>query len=110
MKRIPRAANRLRAASTTSTTGPQVRLVQNFGVANVTTNGMCAASESATEYRRSGRSGGRLVVIRAAGAVARVGVSERGARAPTATLRERAETSSAPSAWIFAPTGWATSQ
>src|SRR5437868_2986081 len=30
MKRIPWAAKRLRAASTTSTTGPQVRLVQNF--------------------------------------------------------------------------------
>ena len=49
MKRIPRPAKRLRAASTTSTTGPQVRLVQNFGVAKVTTNGTCAASDCATE-------------------------------------------------------------
>ena len=37
-------AKRLRTASTTSTTGPQVRLVQNFGVAKVTTNGRWAAS------------------------------------------------------------------
>ena len=52
--------------------------MQNFGVANVTTNGRCAASEPAIEWRRSGRSGGRLVVMRAAGAVASVGFSERG--------------------------------
>ncbi len=51
-----------------------------------------------------------LVVIWAAGAVARVGVSDRGARAPTATLCERAVTSSAPSACSFAPSGCATSQ
>jgi len=37
------------AASTTSTTGPQTRLVQYLGVANVTTNGLCAASDAATE-------------------------------------------------------------
>src|SRR6476646_5758283 len=110
MKRTGVPASFFATASTTSTTGPQVRLVQNFGVANVTTNGVVAASDSDTEYRKRGSSGGRLVVIRAAGAVASVGVSERGARAPTATLRERAKTSSAPSAWIFAPTGWATSQ
>ena len=47
--RIPRAASCLRTASTTSTTGPQVRLVQNFGVANVTTKGTWAASDCATE-------------------------------------------------------------
>ena len=34
---------------TTSTTGPQVRLVQNFGVAKTTTNGSCAWSEPAIE-------------------------------------------------------------
>ena len=39
-----------------------MRLVQNFGVANTTTNGACAASESATEYRSSAVSGGVLVV------------------------------------------------
>jgi hypothetical protein len=32
-----------------STTGPHIRLVQNFGVANVTTNGLRAASEPAIE-------------------------------------------------------------
>jgi hypothetical protein len=39
----------LRTYETTSTTGPHVLLVQNFGVANVTTNGRCAASSCATD-------------------------------------------------------------
>ena len=46
---MPRASNSFRAASTTSTTGPHVRLVQNFGVAKVTTNGAWAASDCAIE-------------------------------------------------------------
>src|SRR5690348_2048404 len=62
MKRIPRRSNFLRTASTTSTTGPHVRLVQNFGVAKTTTNGACARSASATEYRRRPVSGGTRVV------------------------------------------------
>src|SRR5918912_3015901 len=105
MKRTPRAANLLRTASTTSTTGPQVRLLQNFGVAKVTTNGACAASAPATDERSSGRSGGRLVVICAAGASASVGVRERGAFAPTGTLLPRGVTSSVQNAWIRARSG-----
>ena len=49
MNRTVVCRKRLRTASTTSTTGPHVRLVQNFGVANTTTNGLCAAIEPATE-------------------------------------------------------------
>ena len=91
-------AKLLRTASTTSTTGPQMRLVQNFGVAKVTTNGRCAARAPATEYRRSPRSGGCLVVSLAALKSASVGVAERGAFAPTAGLGVRAVTSSVPMA------------
>src|SRR5438309_2139646 len=96
----------------TSTTGPQVRLVQKRGVAKVTTNGLWAASESATEYRSSARSGGiRVVNVETAPcALASVGVAEAGAFAPIGSESERVLTSRFPIAWIFAPTGSATSQ
>src|SRR5215475_5584785 len=100
MNRTGLDANRLRTASTTSTTGPQVRLVQNFGVAKVTTNGRCSASAPATECRSSAKSGGRRVVKLAALAMARVGVAERGAKAPIGGLDERPTTSRVPTAWI----------
>src|SRR5689334_1332376 len=110
MKRT-REPNRRRTASTTSTTGPQVRLVQKRGVAKVTTNGLWALTDPAIEYRSSARSGGtRVVSSETAWVLARVGVADGGALAPTATESERGLTSSSPSAWIFAPPGSATSQ
>ena len=86
MKRIPRARKRLATTRTTSTTGPHVLLVQNFGVAKTTTNGRWAAMLCATEYRRRSRSGGVLVVSRAKlpCVLAIVGVCDGYARAPTA--------------------------
>ena len=48
---MPESACLRRTALTTSTTGPQVRLVQYFGVAKTTTNGARSASASATELR-----------------------------------------------------------
>jgi hypothetical protein len=51
MKRMPLSACSRRTVETTSTTGPQVRLVQYFGVAKTTTNGAFAASAPATELR-----------------------------------------------------------
>src|SRR5712692_2830689 len=84
MKRMLFPADRRRTAFTTSTTGPHVRLVQNFGVAS--TNGLCAASDPATEYRRSALSGG-LAVVNAAKlpcVLAIVGVGEAVAFDPTA--------------------------
>src|SRR2546423_14257468 len=111
MKRIPREANRFRAASTTSTTGPHVRLVQNSGVANVSTNGTCATSEAATEYRSSARSGGTRVVNALTGAVASVGVGDAIAFAPIAGLVERAFTERIERPWIgVPPTGCASTQ
>src|ERR1044071_7909249 len=85
MKSTPDRARRLRTYETTSTTGPHVLLVQNFGVANVTTNGRCAASSSATDRSYSARSGcGEVVNGPSLPCVdASVGVSERGARSPT---------------------------
>ena len=89
MKRTPVEANCFLTASTTSTTGPHVRLVQNFGVAKTTTNGLCAASEPATEYWRRPLSGGvRVVKSRKLPFVlAIVGVSEAIACDPTAGAR-----------------------
>src|SRR4030095_14050329 len=112
MKRTPLEVKRLRTASTTSTTGAHVGLAQNWDEAKVTTNGRWASSEAATEYRRRPRSRGRLVVRLAAlpPAAPSVGVSERGAGAPTAGEKECAATSISPSAWIRAPVGSATSQ
>ena len=49
MKRTPLPAKRRCTAWATSTTGPQVRELQNFGVAKTSTNGTCAFTESATE-------------------------------------------------------------
>src|SRR3954451_2489246 len=97
-------------AATTSTTGPHVRDVQNFGVANTTTNGLCAAIESATDQRRRSRSGGVRVVSVAMGASPSFGVSERGAGDPTAGDAVFAFTSTCPSACTAAPRGSATIQ
>src|SRR2546423_11957618 len=112
MNRMRREANRLRTASTTSTTGPHVRLVQNLGVAKVTTNGTRAASAPAIDERSRSRSGGVRVVRLALlpCVVASVGVREAGAFAPRAGVVECAFTSRIPIAWIFAPVGAATSQ
>ena len=62
MNRTLLFANCRRTESTTSTTGPQVLLEQNLGVANTRTKGLCAARELATEYCSSARSGGIRVV------------------------------------------------
>src|SRR6266550_3960520 len=101
MKRTRDDAKRRRAASTTSTTGPHVRLEHQRGVANVTTNGTCAARDSAIEYRSSPRSGGTRVVNGAVWpcAVARVGVCEGKARVPTAGLDDCSLTTT----WVTPP-------
>jgi hypothetical protein len=49
MNRTPLPAKRRWTACATSTTGPHVREVQNFGVAKTSTNGAWAFTESATE-------------------------------------------------------------
>src|SRR5713101_5472587 len=110
MKRTPLRAKCFSTASVTSTTGPHVRLVQNFGVAKTSTNGACALSESATEYRRRGRSGG-LAVVKAARSpwvLASVGVRDGIARSPTAGACGRFATFRIAKPWIGAPSGWAT--
>ena len=86
--------------------------MQKRGVAKVTTNDLCAASEPAIEFRSKARSGGTRVVSAetAPWVLVSVGVAESGALAPIATESVRAFTSSVPSAWIFAPIGSATSQ
>src|SRR5438067_5213637 len=105
MKRIPRGRKRLATTRTTSTTGPHVLLVQNFGVAKTTTNGRWAAMLCATEYRRRSRSGGVLVVSRAKlpCVLAIVGVCDGYARAPTAGDALLALTARYPSAPIRLP-------
>ena len=58
MKRTPLPAKRRCTALTTSTTGPQVRLSQNFGVAKTSTNGTCArqrVGDGVAEQRQVGR-------------------------------------------------------
>src|SRR5947207_709276 len=89
MYRTPLAPTCLRTASTTSTTGPHVRLEQNFGVAKTTTKGLCAASEPAIEYRSSVLSGGVRVVSsrKLPWVLAIVGVFAGIAREPTAGAR-----------------------
>src|SRR5262249_31438479 len=85
MKRTGVFASFFATASTTSTTGPQVRLWQNLGVAKVTTNGSWRAIAWATETRYSRGSGCVAVVSRASfpPVLASVGVSVETARAPT---------------------------
>src|SRR5215471_7878989 len=86
MKRTGVLASFFATASTTSTTGPHVLLWQNFGVANVTTNGSCRAIACATEMRYS-RGSGCVAVDSSASlppVLARVGVSVETARVPTA--------------------------
>src|SRR5262245_26654652 len=85
MKSRPEARIRLRTAETTSTTGPHVRDWQNCGVANVNTNGLCAASAWATDVRYSARSGWREVVsvVRSPPVLASVGVRDGIALSPT---------------------------
>src|SRR3954469_20701646 len=84
MKRTPERANSFRTWSTTSTTGPHVLLVQKAGVANVTTNGAWLRRLAATEGRSRSRSGGTFVVSFRTGALPSVGVSDAGARDPSA--------------------------
>src|SRR5436305_1268353 len=80
-----------RTLETTSTTGPHVRLAQNFGVANVTRNGARAASDCAIDHLYSARSGCVDVVNGASfpPVEASVGVCEGGAWLPSGgeTLR-----------------------
>src|SRR5213079_14637 len=112
MKPTPERANCLRTCETTSTTGPHVRLVQNFGVANTTTNGRCAASSCATERAYSARSGCVEVVNsrRLSCVDASVGVSASGGRAPTEGEYERRRTTRLPRPAIAAPRGFASTQ
>ena len=88
--------------------------MQNFGVANVTTNGTFAASESATEYCSSDSSGGVRVVIAAASppADANVGVSDAIAGSPTSGGGSCFTTTTFPSACTFVlpPSGSASIQ
>src|SRR5204862_6890356 len=85
MKRTGVRAYCLRTRSTTSTTGPQMRLSQYRGVAKVTTDGRCAASAAATYVHSSARSGGTRVVSAAVRPPvhASVGAFDRYARDPT---------------------------
>src|SRR4051794_15972911 len=113
MNRAALPEKRLRTASTTSTTGPHVRLVQNSGVANTSTNGTCARSESATEQRRSALSGGlRVVSARKLPCVlAIVGVRDAIARSPPSGAWLFRVTITFPTAWTGEPpTGWTTTQ
>ena len=111
MKRTSESAWSRRTVLTTSTIGPQVRLVQYFGVAKATTNGARSASASATELRYSSRSGTRDVDSSSSVAVARVGVFEAGAAAPMSGATVRSLTTTVPTAWIFRPpTGSASTQ
>src|SRR5437870_7177367 len=102
MKRTP---CRSKPRRTASTAGPHTRLVQNFGVAKVTTKGRWAASEPAIESRSSARSGGVAVVSAEIGAVASVGVGEAGALAPTGGTGRLAFTSKTLIALIGTPPG-----
>src|SRR5919109_2123934 len=98
MKRTPDPSKRRATASTTSTTGPQVRLAQNFGVEKVTTNGSRLSTAWRIDVRRSVTSGGIRVVIEAASppALASVGVTEAGARSPTRGAEPLRTTSTLP--------------
>src|SRR5688572_15333253 len=98
MKRTFSASTRRDTSSTTSTTGPHVRLEQNFGVANVTTNGTPASRESATEWWRSASSGGvRVVRLDVLPAVEdSVGVSDAIAWSPTSGASSSATTTTFP--------------
>ena len=112
MKRTGLFPSRFRTWSATSTTGPQVRLSQNFGVENTSTNGARSAIESATEWRRSPTSGGVRVVsaARSPSVEAIVGVREGNAFAPTAGAFGFSATSRSSAPWIGRPpTGSATS-
>src|SRR4051812_16767294 len=106
-----RPGTRFCTARTTSTVGPHVRDWQNFGVANATTKGTCAFTESATEYRRSDRSGGSAVVssARLPCVLAIVGVREGIALSPSAGALGCLETASVATPRIDAPSGWAVS-
>src|SRR3954449_1078738 len=86
MNRIGVSFIRVCTSCTICTVGPHRRLVQNFGVANTTTNGFLAFSESATEYWSSEVSGGVAVVSFAASPSTdfSVGVTDGGAGLPTA--------------------------
>src|SRR5215210_489577 len=103
MKRTPSSAWRLRTALTTSTTGPQVRLVQYLGVAKTTTKGLRASSAPATDVRYSSRSGTFDVLSRPIGASPSVGVFDGGARSPTSGACGRFFTTTLPTAWILRP-------
>src|SRR5829696_4453832 len=111
MKRIPSSACLRRTLLTTSTTGPQVLLVQYLGVAKTTTNGDFAASASATELSYSLRSGFVEVDSCSSVDVRSVGVFEGTAGAPTSGAAVFSFTTTFPTAWIFRPpTGSARSQ
>src|SRR4051794_41653665 len=90
-----------RTASTTSTTGPQARLVQNFGVAKTTTNGEWARTAWRTDVRSSSTSGGTRVVTSEASppADASVGVRDATAFEPTAGARLFARASTFTTPW-----------
>src|SRR6185503_20683370 len=111
MKRMPSPSCLRRTALTTSTTGPHVRLVQYFGVANASTNGFFAASAAATELRYSSLSGTFDVLSCSSVESASVGVFEGIAFAPTSGAVVSVLTTTVPTAWILRPpTGSASTQ
>ena len=105
-----RACGALR--STTSTTGPQVRLVQYFGVAKATTNGFLRGERlgdrDAVELRVGLRRGRQLPSASRSRASAS---STRRPRAPTSGASVTVLTTTLPTAWILRPpTGSASTQ
>ena len=89
MKRTSQSSKRRAISSTTSTTGPHVRLEQNFGVAKVTTNGTSRAERvghRVLEKRLVGRHPGRDLRGVAARRGERRGVA-RGSRVADVGLR-----------------------
>src|SRR5262245_18554733 len=114
MKRTSSPSKRFETSSTTSPTGPHPLLAQNFGVENVTTNGLRSRSVSATECSTRVRSGGTRVVTFDASppTEASVGVSETGAGSPTPGASTDFETTRLPSACTGSrpPSGSATYQ
>jgi hypothetical protein len=105
MKRTSLSPTRRATSSTTSTVGPHVRLVQNFGVANVTTNGFFAFRDSATECLRRVSSGGTRVVsfAKSPPVDSIVGVSDAIAGSPMSGSGSSSETTTFPSACTFGP-------
>src|SRR5512132_2717986 len=101
MKSTPEPFHCFATDCTTWTTGPHVRDWQNWGVANVTTNGFFAASAAATVVFRSSVSGGSAVeIVLGFTPGFRVGLREGIAWSPTEGAFVCLRTVRSPSAWI----------